>query len=135
VTYLIDTDVAIDYLTGATTSAPALTELWRAGLAISIITYIEISEGIRGSRDPRGHVLVFRRFLKRVRVLGISRPVADRVADLRIHLRRDKRSVDHRALDIIIAATAIEHRLILVTRNTTDYADIRGLDLFSEATR
>ncbi|HEV2109285.1 MAG TPA: hypothetical protein VGR16_13570 [Thermomicrobiales bacterium] len=43
---------------------------------------------------------------------------------------RAGRSVDHRALDLFIAATAIEHGLSLVARNTRDYADIPGLVLY-----
>ena len=35
--------------------------------------------------------------------------------------------VRQRALDLMIAATAIEYNLILVTRNRPDCADIHGL--------
>jgi predicted nucleic acid-binding protein len=37
--------------------------------------------------------------------------------------------VNQRALDVVIAATAIEYGLTLVTRNITDYADIPDLTL------
>jgi predicted nucleic acid-binding protein len=38
-----------------------------------------------------------------------------------------------RGFDLLIAATAIEHGLTLVTRNVRDYADIRGLQLYQGA--
>jgi predicted nucleic acid-binding protein len=38
-----------------------------------------------------------------------------------------------RALDLLIAAPALEHQLTLVTRNLGDYNDIPGLDLYLEA--
>jgi predicted nucleic acid-binding protein len=48
-------------------------------------------------------------------------------------LRRDMRPPHGPGLigdiDTLIAATALEHRLILVTRNVRDFAGIRGLRL------
>jgi predicted nucleic acid-binding protein len=79
-------------------------------------------------------MLVFRRFLKRVDVHGVNRPVAERAADIRIELRRQKRQVNERSLDILIAATAIAHDLTLVTRNSGDYQDIAGLRLYQHGT-
>ncbi len=35
-----------------------------------------------------------------------------------------------RSLDLIIAATALEYNLTLVTRNTEDYADVPDLKLY-----
>ena len=67
--------------------------------------------------------------LRRIRILVVSRPIAERAATIRLDLRRQKRLVNDRALDILIAATAMEHRLILVTRNVRDYSDIPGLQL------
>ena len=69
-------------------------------------------------------------FLRRTRILVVSRPIADRAATIRFELRRQKRPIDHRLLDLIVAATALEHGLILVTCNTRDYADISGLRLY-----
>jgi len=45
-------------------------------------------------------------------------------------LRRQGKRVNNRALDLLIAATAIEHDLTLVTRNLQDYGDIPGLETF-----
>jgi predicted nucleic acid-binding protein len=57
--------------------------------------------------------------------------VARRCAELREELRAERKRFRARALDLMIAATAIEHGLTLVTRNTDDYADIGGLDLYA----
>jgi tRNA(fMet)-specific endonuclease VapC len=130
VSYLLDSDWIFDYLGGRPEAGQLLTTLWTEGIAISIIGYLEVVEGIRGGQDPRRHGLSFRRFLKQVDLHGIGRPVADRAADIRIALRRQQRPIDHRALDILIAATAIEHKLTLVTRNIRDLADIPGLRLY-----
>ena len=37
--------------------------------------------------------------------------------------------MNHRAMDLLIAATALEHDLVLVTRNTRHYADVADLRL------
>ncbi len=38
--------------------------------------------------------------------------------------------LQHRTLDLVIAATAITHDLEVVTRNTRDYQDVPGLRLY-----
>lgn len=128
-TYLIDTDWVIDALAGTPEARTLLTTLRPDGLAISIITYLEIFEGIIGGRDPERAEQVFRAFLHGNDVLGVTRAVAERTAAIRVELRRQRRPVSPRALDLIVAATAIEHRLVLVSRNVHDYADIPGLML------
>jgi predicted nucleic acid-binding protein len=65
-----------------------------------------------------------------VAVLGINRAVAKRNGQIRRELRRQHRQIAHRAFDLLIAATALEHSLTLVTRNLDDYADIPGLDIY-----
>jgi predicted nucleic acid-binding protein len=63
-------------------------------------------------------------------VLPITIAVAQRCARLRRTLKNQGRRVNSRALDLIIAATALEHRLTLVTNNPKDYEDIPWLKLF-----
>jgi predicted nucleic acid-binding protein len=57
--------------------------------------------------------------------------MAVRMAEIRRQLMVSGKQVDHRALDIVIAATAIEHDLILVTRNARHFEDIETLRLWS----
>jgi len=63
-------------------------------------------------------------------VLPFSLTVAKRCAALREQLKKEQKRVKSRALDLINAAIAIEHNLTLVTRNTEDYKDIPGLELY-----
>lgn len=94
---------------------------------------MEIVEGILGNRDPAPARQVYRAFLRRARVLVVNRAITDRAAAIRFALRRQGRPVDHRVLDIVIAARALVHRLTLVTRNTGAYEDIEGLLLYPHA--
>ncbi len=45
-------------------------------------------------------------------------------------LAKQGKRVKPRALDLVIAATAFEHGLTLVTQNRDDYKDIPGLKLY-----
>ena len=49
---------------------------------------------------------------------------------IRRQLRQLKRPVTQRGLDIVIAATALEHDLELITRNARDYSDIPNLRIY-----
>lgn len=129
--YLLDTNWLADFLAGRQPAIDLVQVLLQDGIAISIITYLEIVEGILGSRDPETAGNDFRRLLEGIEVIGVSEAVADRTAATRLELRRKKSAIEHRSLDLLIAATAIEYDLSLVTRNGRDYQDIVGLRLHS----
>lgn len=128
--HVVDSDWIVDYLAGAPAARDVLDVLVPRGIGISIISCIEIEEGVLGSRDPESDRLNFNGFLAIAETLFVDRSIAGRTAQLRADLRRAGRSVNHRALDLIIAATAIVHGIPLVTRNIRDYADVPGLELF-----
>ncbi|MGH2534545.1 MAG: type II toxin-antitoxin system VapC family toxin [Thermomicrobiales bacterium] len=130
--FLLDTDWTIDFLGGRPAAQALVARLLHQDLAISIVTYMEVLEGIRGRPGSKRRERDFRRFLKSIRVITIGRPIAVQAADIRVDLRQRKRPVDERALDILIAATAIERNLILATRNTRHYEDIPSLRLYEE---
>ncbi|HEY7062581.1 MAG TPA: hypothetical protein VII06_13960 [Chloroflexota bacterium] len=76
--YLVDTDLVIDYLKNVPSATQLLNSLLAQGIAISILTYAEIWEGILGATNPKQREADFRLFLRSVTVLGVSRPVARR---------------------------------------------------------
>ncbi len=127
--YLIDTDWVIDHIQGNPTATSLIASLTPDGIAISIITFLEIYEGIYTSANPRQTEQLVRVFLQTVPVLPLNRTVAKRTALVRAELRRKGRSVRQRAFDIVIAATALTHNLTLVTRNAADYRAIDALNL------
>ncbi len=107
-----------------------LEELAPQGLAISVITFIEVCEGIYRSREPLRTERVFRSFLRVVKVLEITRTVARRTAHIRGHLGQQRLPTDNRAFDLVIAATALTYDLTLITRNLRHYNDIPDLKLY-----
>src|SRR5436305_7195406 len=124
--YLVDTTHVIDHLHDEPDVVALLKTLSPAGIAASIITYLEAFQGtIRLQRPiPRAK---FEAFFDTVPILPLTPAIAQRCARLREHLKRQGKQPNRRAFDLIIAATALEHGLALVTNNRQDFADIPGL--------
>ena len=127
--FLIDTDWVIDYLAGVQTALALLDSRATDGISISVITYMEVYQGVERSPNARRAGIQFDSFLEAVPVLSLSLAVARRCANVRNTLKQQGRRVSSRALDLIIAATAIEAGLTLLTRNVDDYKDIPGLQI------
>jgi toxin FitB len=106
---LLDSDVLVDHLRGHRRVQASSDELH-----VSAISRAELFAG-RGTEERR-----IRRLLAPMTELPVDTAVAERAGRL-------KRSSTLRLPDALIAATALEHRLMLVTRNTRDFEGIRGL--------
>ena len=102
-------------------------------IAVSVISYMEIYEGILRSPDLPSADAKFTAFMEVTPILPFSPTTARTCALLRDQLRRDGKRVRARALDLLTAAMAIEHGLTLVTRNVHDYDDISGLILYPQS--
>lgn len=127
--YLVDTDWVIDYLKGRIAVVDELTRLSEDGLAISLITYGEIYEGIYFSRDPRASEKGFLKFLRGVKVLPLNKFILKRFARLRGELRRTGNLIGDP--DLLIAATALQYNLMLLSRNQSDFERIPQLQLWN----
>jgi tRNA(fMet)-specific endonuclease VapC len=130
--YLFDSDRTIDYLDGRAEARGVFSRLAPLGVSISIVTYIEVYEGSLSATNPIDARQRLAEFMALVPVLLLSEQIARRCARVRHDLRLRRRRVRSRALDLIIASTALEHDLTLVTRNRADYSDIPGLLLYSD---
>ena len=128
-TYLIDADFTIDYLTGRPSAHALFPTLLSGGIGASIVTLIELYTGIYGDPDPTLAEQELRAFLRVVRILPLGRVVMLQTARLRHDLLSRKAPIAHRAYDLIVAATALAYDLILVTSNIRDYQDIPNLRL------
>ena len=128
--HLVDATFAIDLLTRQPYAQAFLPTVRTDGFALSIFTYMELWEGAYTNRNPKQAAAVLRLFLSGIPVLPFSRRVAQRAAQLRGELRRLRLPVEQRAIDILIAATALEYSLTLVTSDR-DFDDIPGLTLLN----
>ncbi len=128
--YLIDSDWVIDFLAQEFEALQLIEQLAQEGIAISIITYMEVYQGVLRIQESEAASARFAALVAAVPVLPFSRAVAERCARLRETLRKQGKRPQQRALDPIIAATALTHDLVLATRNVADYQDLPDLVLY-----
>ena len=128
--YLVDSNVVIDHLGEVPEASQFLDQFAQDGIVISIITYMEAFQGVVRSEHPEEAAEKFHAFADKVLILPFSFAVAERCARLRETLRSQNKRVKSRALDLIIAATALEYDITLITKNTEDFKDIPDLILY-----
>lgn len=109
---LIDTDVFIDHLRGAVELSPG-----RHRVHYSVVTRAELFAG-NAATDLSS------RLLAPFREIPVDRAIAERAG-------RIVREFSVRLLDALIAATALEHELSVVTGNRKHFQPIRGIRLRS----
>jgi tRNA(fMet)-specific endonuclease VapC len=115
--YLVDSDVLIAQRESQPGALVLLEQLAPQGLAISIVTYMEVYQGTLRSPDPERARASFALFLTGVPVVPFSLAAAQRCAQLREDLARDGKRVRSQALALITAAIGLEYGYTLVTRN------------------
>lgn len=125
--YLLDSDVVIDFLAGDPDTVTRINGLTASGVFVSILSYMETFQGVTDNGLSQEDQDKFNQFFASVPVLSLSPAIAIRCAHLRSALKRQGKSIRRRALDLLIAATALEHGLELVTHNEDDYKDIASL--------
>ena len=125
--YLIDTDIVAAHLKGRPHETSLLGSL-HGDLAISLITYGEIYEGIYFGADPQRYEQGFASFLRAVDVLPLNRSILKRYARIRGELRRSGTLISDN--DILIGATALYHNLMVVTHNRKHFERIPQLSLY-----
>lgn len=127
-TYLVDTDWFIDYLRGREEARDLLDALRPSGIAVSLVTYAEVYEGVATSPRRDEHLQKVDDFLAGVELLGIDVAVARIFGERRAALRAQGLLIDN--FDLLIAATALRFDLTLVTRNARDFRRVAGLQLY-----
>ncbi len=105
---LFDTNILIDYLNGIEAAKAEIAHYKRP--AISVISWIEVLAGTKTSFEAET-----RKFLSSFERIELTSTIADQTAALR-------RTAKMRIPDAIILATARVENLILITRNTKDFA-------------
>jgi len=119
---LVDTDVLIWYMRGHKHAADRLNAL--ESMAVSIVTYIELVQGLRTKRELRALRLTFANL--GISVLPLTETVSYKAAFL---VEQHFHSHALRLADALIGATALGSGLGLLTANTKHYRVIDGLDV------
>jgi predicted nucleic acid-binding protein len=127
--YLIDSDWLIDCLQRKVEATALIDSLAPDRVYISIISYMEAFQGVLREADSQTAHTRLLDFVQAAPVLPFDSAVAEACARIREAVRGGRVRPNRRALDLMIAATAIENGLTLVTRNIDDFADIPDLVL------
>ena len=107
---LVDTDIFIDHLRGAAELKPR-----NHRLHYSVITRAELFAGTSATDTIVTLLSPFRE-------IPVDRAIAERAGRIRLES-------GVRLPDALIAATAVEHKLSIATRNRADFEKIRGVRL------
>jgi predicted nucleic acid-binding protein len=118
---VIDSDVLID-ISRDKAAAVDYVEALGAGWAISQISTLELTVGARDNRD----LMSIDRFLSRYTVAPLRATTGAAAYEL---LKRFAKSHGLQVFDSLVAATAIEQGLTLISRNRKHFDMIRELDL------
>ena len=105
---LFDTNILIDYLNGVEAAKAEIARYERP--AISVISWIEVLAGTKPVMEAET-----RKFLSSFERVELTQKIADRAVVVR-------RAGKLRVPDAIILATARVENLVLVTRNSKDFA-------------
>jgi predicted nucleic acid-binding protein len=118
--YLIDSDVLIWFTRGHVGASERLARInpWQ----ISVVTYLEVAQGCRNKEELQRIKLGLAH--QRTKILPLSATVGERATQL----------IDEHALkdglqlaDALIAATALEHGLVLLTGNEKHFSTLPSL--------
>lgn len=121
--YLIDSDILIDYLRGFSATRNFLFELRKKGiLMISVINVVEIYSGrdIKNKKKKR----IIDNFISEFKIITLERSLSEDAGKIRMEYQTP-------FADAIIAASAIETKSFLVTRNIKHFSKIKHLKILS----
>jgi tRNA(fMet)-specific endonuclease VapC len=127
VKYLLDTNTVIYFFKGQGSVAQNLLTCHSSDIAISAIVYYELKVGIAKSTAPHKRAEQLSSFISQVDVLPFAEKESDIAASIRAKLEQSGTPIG--PLDTLIAATALAHNRILVTRNTAEFSRVLGLNL------
>lgn len=124
ISYLWDTNTVIYFLQKQFSSTAEIfidRTLENSIPAISVITEVEL---LCWKTKEEKDLLILRQFIESIMVYELLPSIKIKTAEIRKSTRIKLR-------DAIIAATALEYELSLLTRNTKDFKDLEGLKLIN----
>lgn len=96
---------------------------------MSAVTLAELVTGVHRSRDSTEAAEGLRRFLTGVVVLAFTEEIARRFGEENARLLNGGQTISQ--FDLAIAATALQHQMVLLTENRKHYERIPNLKLES----
>src|SRR4030095_1141832 len=127
--YLLDTDWVIHHLNGRQDIIQRLQAIQAEGLGLSVIVLAELYEGVYCSRDAEQSEQKLNDFLESVTLVGMDEETAKIFGRERGRLRAAGMMIGD--MYLLIAATALQYDLTLLTNNRNHFERIEGLRIES----
>ena len=126
--YLLDTGPLAAYLHGREYAVSAISPWIAQGQAVtSILVYGEVTEYLKGLPEYPRHHKQLRSLLRTISPYLLTYTIMNRYADIRRVLRPPHGKGLIGDIDTLIAATALEHDLTVVTNNAKHFTQVKGL--------
>jgi tRNA(fMet)-specific endonuclease VapC len=124
--YLLDTCVISDFIKGEAGTTASLKQTPPVEIAISAVTVMELHYGLalNPQRAPKIEPAIAS-ILSSVTILPFGTVETEQTAQIRAVLKSHGQPIG--AYDVLIAATALQHNLIMVTANQREFDRISGL--------
>ena len=125
--YIIDTDIAIEYLKGNPHIVEKFSHLSKDQISISAITKAELLIGPKNliGKKAKKAIKIVHNFIEFINVIPFDSECADIFADISFALKKKGKTIG--GADIIIAATALKTKSTLVTHNQKHFSRINSL--------
>ena len=125
--YLLDSNMISAYLKNIVRVVDKFDAIWykKEPMFIDGIVYYEIKGGLLHV-NARAKLRQFYLLLQKVPILWANRDIADNASEIYADLRKSGRTIPD--MDILIAATALTHNLILVT-DDSHFQRVQGLTI------
>lgn len=124
--YLLDTNICIYFLKGLFRLNEKIHEVGIENCYISEITIAELKYGAENSENKIKNRKVVQEFQNLFTILPIYTSL-DIYATEKARLRKKGQLIDD--FDLLIGATAISNKLIIVTKNVSDFTRIHGIEI------
>ncbi|MES2616810.1 MAG: type II toxin-antitoxin system VapC family toxin [Bacteroidota bacterium] len=124
--YLLDTNICIYFIKGKYNLDKKFETIDPENCFISEITLAELKFGVENSEKKEKNQVVLDNFISGVKIIPIFHSL-DIYAKEKARLRKEGTLIDD--FDLLIGATAITHKLSLVTNNTDHFKRIKGIEL------
>lgn len=127
--YLLDTDTVIDVLKNRGVGIERFKNIKDGKFFLSIISWMEVEYGIKKPGNNIKKQLIFDDFLSafNISVLLLNEEVGNSYLEIKLDLEERKTPISD--FDLIIAGTAHNHNLTLVTGNIKHFGRIKNLKI------
>jgi len=126
--YLLDTCVISDFIKGEAGTILRLKQTPPVEVAISAITVMELRYGLALNPQQAQKIEpVIASILSAANILSLRAAEAEQAAQIRAVLKSQGKPIG--AYDVLIAATALQHGLVMVTANQREFERVPNLQL------